>query len=77
MRKPNVITISGAGSCRTPAVIGTMMEMKERFPVSKVIFYDPDLERFKKIEDYCLLLIKCMSPETEVVVTDNMDEAYC
>ena len=29
MRKPNVITISGAGSCRTPAVIGTMMEMKE------------------------------------------------
>lgn len=77
MRKPNAITISGAGSCRTPAVIGTMMEMKERFPVSKVIFYDPDLERFKKIEDYCLLLIKCMSPETEVVVTDNMDEAYC
>ena len=49
MRKPNVITISGAGSCRTPAVIGTMMEMKERFPVSKVIFYDPDLERFTKI----------------------------
>lgn len=77
MRKSHIITVSGAGSCRTPALIGTLMNMKERFPVSKIIFFDPDLERFNKIEDYCKLLIKCLSPETEVVVTANMDEAYC
>lgn len=76
MRKPNIITISGAGSCRTPALIGTLMEMRDRFPVSKVIFFDPDLDRFGKIKDYCLLLLKCLSPDTEVIVTDDMDEAY-
>ncbi len=76
MRKPNIITISGAGSCRTPALIGTLMEMKDRFPVSKVIFFDPDLQRFEKIREYCLLLLKCISPATEVIVTDDMDEAY-
>ena len=26
MRKPQMITISGAGSCRTPALIGTLMQ---------------------------------------------------
>ena len=77
MRKPHIITVSGAGSCRTPALIGTLMKMKDRFPVSKVIFFDKDLPRFNKIKDYCLLLIKTFSPETEIVVTDDMDEAYC
>lgn len=76
MRELKKITISGAGSCRTPALIGTLMQMKERFPVSKVTFFDPDLERFGKIEDYCKLLLKCLSPETEVIVTDDMDVAY-
>ena len=76
-REPKTITISGAGSCRTPALIGTLMTMKDRFPVKKVIFFDLDLERFKKIEDYCTLLIRCMSKDTQIVVTDNMDEAYC
>ena len=77
MRAPQTITISGAGSCRTPALIGTLMQMKERFPVKKVIFFDKDMKRFAKIEDYCRLLLHTFSPETEVVVTDDMDEAYC
>ena len=77
MRAPQTITISGAGSCRTPALIGTVMQMKERFPVKKVIFFDKDMKRFAKIEDYCRLLLHTFSPETEVVVTDDMDEAYC
>lgn len=75
-RKPTTITIAGAGSCRTPALIGTLMEMKERFPVSKVIFFDPDQERFSKIKDYVVLLINQLSPETEVIITDDMDTAY-
>ena len=76
-RTPHTITISGAGSCRTPALIGTLMQMKDRFPVKKVIFFDKDLNRFSKIEDYCRLLLHTFSPETEVVVTGDMDEAYC
>ena len=76
MRNPQTITISGAGSCRTPALIGTLVSMKDRFPLAKVIFYDPDLSRFKQIEDYCCLVLKVFSPITKVVVTDNMDIAY-
>lgn len=76
MRKPQMITISGAGSCRTPALIGTLMQMKERFPVSRIIFMDKDLSRFHKIEDYCRLLLKTYSPQTEIIVTDDLDQAY-
>ncbi len=76
MRKPHIITISGAGSARTPALIGTMAMMKERFPVSKLIFFDPDLDRFEKIREYCELVLKVHMPDTEVVVTDDMDVAY-
>lgn len=76
MRNSKVITISGAGSCRTPALVGTLMVMKERFPLKKVIFFDKDLKRFKLIEAYCRLALKTHSPETEVIVTDDMDTAY-
>ena len=74
MRKTHKITVSGAGSCRTPALIGTLMKMKDRFPVSKVVFLDKDLKRFHKIEDYCKLLIKEFSPETEIIVTLSVEK---
>lgn len=77
MRKTQKITISGAGSCRTPALIGTLMKMKDRFPLEKVIFYDPDLQRFGKIEEYCKLVLHTYSAETKIIVTDDMNEAYC
>ena len=31
MRKSNIITVSGAGSARTPALIGTLMQRKDHF----------------------------------------------
>ena len=34
MRKPHIITIAGAGSARVPALVGTLVQYKERFPVS-------------------------------------------
>ncbi len=77
MRKANVITIAGAGSARTPALIGTLMQRKERFPLKKVIFFDKDLSRFQKIEDYVVLLLKNLSPETEIIITDDIHKAYC
>ena len=76
MRKSNIITVSGAGSARTPALIGTLMQRKDRFPLKKIIFFDKDMSRFQKIQDYVLLLLKNLSPETEVVVTDDIHEAY-
>ena len=75
-RKRQRVTISGAGSTRTPALVGTLMSMKERFPLKEIIFYDPNLERLEKIEDYIKLLFKNLSPETNVVFTDNTELAY-
>ncbi|HIZ80077.1 MAG TPA: hypothetical protein IAA17_09865 [Candidatus Lachnoclostridium stercorigallinarum] len=36
-RKAHVITIAGAGSARVPAMVGTLINYKERFPVSRMI----------------------------------------
>ena len=45
MRESHIITIAGAGSARVPALVGTLVNYKERFPLSKIIFYDIDNER--------------------------------
>lgn len=75
-RKRQRVTISGAGSTRTPALVGTLMSMKERFPLEKIVFFDPNFERLRKIEDYIKLLFKNLSPESEVIFTDREDIAY-
>ena len=43
------VTIVGAGSTRTPALIGSIIKLKERFPVKKLVFYDIDLDRVEKM----------------------------
>ncbi len=75
-RKSHVITIAGAGSARVPALVGTLVNYKERFPVSKIIFYDIDRERMSRMEDYDRLVLKCFYPECEAVFTTDEDEAY-
>ena len=32
-RKSHIITIAGAGSARVPALLGNLIEYKDRFPV--------------------------------------------
>lgn len=76
MRESHVITIAGAGSARVPALIGTLVNYKERFPLAKIIFYDIDQERMSLMEDYDRLVLKCRYPECEVVFTTDEDEAY-
>lgn len=76
MRKSNVITISGAGSTRVPALVGTFIEYRDRFPVSKFIFYDIDEERTSRTEDYIRLALKTFYSEAEVVFTTNEEIAY-
>ena len=75
-RKPHVITIAGAGSARVPALVGTLVNYKERFPLSKIIFYDIDRERMGLMGAYDRLVLKCFYPECEVVFTTDEDEAY-
>ncbi len=76
MRKQHVITISGAGSARVPALVGTLVNYKVRFPLSKIIFYDIDEERMGVMEAYNRLVLKSYYPECEVVFTTDEDEAY-
>lgn len=76
MRNRHTITISGAGSARVPALVGTLVQYKERFPLKKIIFYDIDNERMGLMEDYNRLVLKCHYPECEAVFTTDEDEAY-
>lgn len=76
MREKKIITITGAGSARTPALVGSLVKLKERFPLSKIIFYDIDNERTSKMEDYITLLLNSQSKETEVIFTTDKDIAY-
>ena len=76
MRSSNIITITGAGSARTPALVGSLVKLKDRFPLKKIIFYDIDNERTSKMEDYIRLVLKTYSNETEVVFTTDPDVAY-
>lgn len=75
-RKKHTITIAGAGSARVPALVGNLIEMKDRFPLNKIIFYDIDNERMGKMESYDRLVLKTYWPEVEVVFTTDMDVAY-
>lgn len=75
-RESHIITIAGAGSARVPALVGTLVEYKERFPVSKIIFYDIDMERLNIMKKYDALVLKTFYPEAEVVFTDNSKTAY-
>lgn len=75
-RKKHIITIAGAGSARVPALVGNLIEMKDRFPLSRIIFYDIDNERMGRMQAYDELVLKTYYPETEVVFTTDEDEAY-
>jgi maltose-6'-phosphate glucosidase len=75
-RKSHTITISGAGSTRVPALVGTFVEFRDRFPVSKFIFYDIDNERTSKTECYIRLALKTYYPSAKVIFTTNEDIAY-
>ncbi|MDY4007110.1 MAG: 6-phospho-alpha-glucosidase, partial [Fusobacterium varium] len=75
-RKSHIITIAGAGSARVPALLGNLIEYKDRFPVRKIIMYDIDNERMGQMEAYDRLVLKSYYPEVEVVFITDADIAY-
>ena len=76
MRKNHVVTIVGAGSARTPSLVGSFVDYKERFPLSKIIFYDINTKRMDQMKDYILLVLKQEMPETEIIFTTDKQVAY-
>lgn len=70
------VTIVGAGSTRTPALIGSLINYKDRFPLRKLILFDIDKSRMEVQEDYIRLTMEKYCPDVELEFTDNEDEAY-
>ncbi|HEY4536838.1 MAG TPA: 6-phospho-alpha-glucosidase [Erysipelothrix sp.] len=76
MLKEHNITIVGAGSSRTPALVGSMVEYKDRFKMKKLVFYDIEETRMGKMEAYIRLVLKQEMPNLEVIFTTDKDIAY-
>lgn len=75
-RKSIVATIVGSGSTRIPALIGSLINYRDRFPLKKLILFDIDMKRMELMKDYIELTMKKYYPEVELLFTDNEDEAY-
>ena len=75
-RKKQVVTIVGAGSTRIPALIGSLINYKDRFPLRKIVLFDINLSRVEAMQDYIRLVLEKHCPEVEVVFTDDEDKAY-
>ncbi|QIK57858.1 6-phospho-alpha-glucosidase [Erysipelothrix sp. HDW6A] len=76
MRETKIITIVGAGSSRTPALVGSIVDYKERFPLEKIIFFDIDPIRMGKMQRYMELVLKQEMPECQVIFTTDKELAY-
>lgn len=70
------VTIVGSGSTRIPALIGSLIEYKDRFPLKKLTLFDINMERMNSMRNYIELTMKEYYPGVEVLFTDNEDEAY-
>lgn len=75
-RKKLVATIVGSGSTRIPALIGSLINYKDRFPLKKLILFDIDMNRMNLMRDYIELTMKEYYPDVELLFTDDEDEAY-
>ena len=75
-RKKQAVTIVGAGSTRIPALIGSLINYKDRFPLKKLVLFDIDIKRVEALQDYIRLTMEKYCPEVELVFTDKDEEAY-
>ncbi|WML34196.1 6-phospho-alpha-glucosidase [Clostridium sp. OS1-26] len=75
-RNNQVVTIVGCGSTRIPALIGSLINYKERFPLKKLILFDIDKKRINAMEDYIRLTMEKYYDGVELIFTDDEDKAY-
>lgn len=70
------ITIVGAGSSRTPALVGSIIDFKDSFILKKIIFYDIDDERMSLMETYIRKVLNKHIPDLDVIFTTDKTLAY-
>ncbi|MBU5439087.1 6-phospho-alpha-glucosidase [Tissierella sp. MSJ-40] len=75
-REKLVVTIVGCGSTRTPALIGSLVNYKDSFPLKKLILFDISKERIDAQKDYIRLVMEKHCPEVELLFTDDENKAY-
>lgn len=75
-RRRLTVTIVGCGSTRTPALVGSLINYKENFPLKKLILFDIDKKRIEAQQDYIRLAMEKHCPDVEVIFTDDENEAY-
>ncbi|WP_312476689.1 6-phospho-alpha-glucosidase [Neobacillus sp.] len=75
MRKFSVL-IAGGGSTYTPGIVMMLLENQDKFPISKLKFYDNDPERQDIIAKACEIIIKEKAPEIDFLATTDPEAAF-
>ena len=75
-QKRFVVAIAGGASRYTPGILKMLVAEKERFPLSKVVLYDNEDVRQRRMGTYARVLMSEYYPECEVVDTLDPQEAF-
>ena len=75
-KKRFVVAIAGGASRYTPGILKMLVAEKDRFPLSKVVLYDNEDVRQKRMGKYARVLMSEYYPECEVVDTLDPEEAF-
>ncbi len=70
------VTIVGGGSTWTPGLLQSLCNMKDRFPLKKLVLFDIDEKRQEVIGEFAKILFKENYPGLEFYYTTKVEEAY-
>lgn len=75
MKKVNVC-IAGGGSTWTPGILVGMIKKKISFPLNKLVLFDNNPERLRKMGEYAKIVIRDYLPDVECYYTCDEKEAF-
>ena len=75
MKKVNVC-IAGGGSTWTPGILVGMIKKKLSFPLNKLVLFDNNPERLKKMGEYAKIVLRDYLPDVECYYTCDEKEAF-
>lgn len=76
MKEQYSVTIAGGGSTFTPGICLLLLDHLDRFPVSKIMFYDNNKERQETIAKACEIYLRDNAPEVEFGYTTDPETAF-
>lgn len=76
MKNKNSVTIVGAGSSRTPALVGSLISKKNDYPLKKLVFYDIHKSRLDMQQAYITMMMNKHCPDVELLFTTDKQQAY-